>query len=180
MRSVFTPSSLCRLLLLASCCVSGIVSAQAPQTPGPEHARLKEMVGQWDAIMDMGGQKSKATASYKSICGGMWIASEFESEFGGAPFQGHGLDGYDQVKKQYTSYWFDSMTSGAMTLVGNYDANNKVITMSGESSGPDGSPQKFRTTTEMNGPDSMTFKMYMVSTDGKEELSFTITYSRRK
>jgi hypothetical protein len=157
-----------------------LASAQAPQTPGPEHARLKEMVGNWDAVMNLGGQESKATATYYAICGGMWIASDFEGELGGAKFQGHGLDGYDQFKKQYTSYWFDSMTSAPMPLVGSFDASGKILSMTGASPGPDGSLQKYRATHEVNGPDGMTFKMYMVSADGKEELAFTITYTRRK
>jgi hypothetical protein len=139
------------------------------------------MVGTWDAVMEMGGQKSTAVATYRSVCSGMWIASDFESELAGVPFQGHGMDGYDQVKKQYIGYWFDSMTSAPMSFEGNLDADRKVLTMTGTSPGPDGKPQKFRTTTEMSGPDRMTFKMFMVAaTDGKEQLAFTIEYSRRK
>ena len=68
--------------------------------PGPEHKRLQEVEGQWDAVMDMGGQKSKSTATYKSICGGMWIQGDFEGNLAGIPFQGHSLDGYSQQKKK--------------------------------------------------------------------------------
>jgi hypothetical protein len=35
----------------------------------------------------------------KSVCDGMWIASDLEATMGGQPFQGHGMDGFDQVKK---------------------------------------------------------------------------------
>lgn len=169
------------LLAVAICCLGAAASAQAPQKPGPELAHLATMVGTWDAVMEMGGQKSKAVATYKSICSGMWIASDFESELAGVPYQGHGMDGYDQAKKKYVGYWFDSMTSVPLEFEGDFDADHKVLTMTGIAPGPDGKPQKFRTTTERTAPNRMTFKMFMVAAaDGKEELAFTIEYTRRK
>ena len=110
MTTIINASPLFRILLAAAfCCTGGIASAQEPQKPGPEHDHLKTMVGNWDAVMEMGGQKSKAKATYKTICSGMWIASDFESELGGVPYQGNGMDGYDQLKKKYVGYWFDSV-----------------------------------------------------------------------
>ena len=52
--------------------------------------------------------------------------------------------------------------------------------MTGESAGPDGKPQKFKNTTEYKGKDHFIFKMYMVDADSKDELAFTIDYTRRK
>ncbi len=182
-RTTLTSSRLFRLsfMVVAVCGLGAMASAQEPQKPGLEHAHLKAMEGTWDTVMEMGGQKSKGTATYKSVCSGMWVASDFESDLGGMPYQGHGMDGYDQMKKKYIGYWFDSMTSSPMTMEGNFDADHKVLTMTGTSPGPDGKPQKFRTTTEMKGPDQMTFKMFMATAvDGKEELAFTIEYTRRK
>lgn len=163
-------------------CLGGDAAvAQESQKPGAEHTHLATMEGSWDATMEMGGQKSKATATYKKVCGGMWIANDFESDLGGVPFQGHGMDGYDQLKKKYVSYWFDSMTSAPMMFEGNFDADQKVLTLTGSAPGPDGKPQKFRSTTEMKGKDKMTFKMFSAPmSGGKEELSFTIEYARRK
>lgn len=153
---------------------------QEPPKPGPEHERLKELVGTWDAVMDMGGQKSKATATYKSICNGMWLESDFEGDLGGAKFQGHGLDGYDLEKKKYVGVWVDSMSSIPMQFEGSYDAKTRTMTMTGESRGPDGKPQKFKTMTETKDKDHFTFKMYMASAEGQEQLAFTIEYTRKK
>lgn len=171
-----------RLLFVVAFCGPGtIASGQAPQTPGPEHAHLQQMVGDWDVVMEMAGQKSKGTATYKSICDGMWVASDFDCDLGGISYQGHGMDGYDQLGKKYIGFWFDSMTSAPMQFEGSFDAEHKILTMNGASPGPDGKPQRFRSTTELKGPDQMTFKMFMVSAaDGKADLSFTIDYSRRK
>ncbi len=154
--------------------------AQELPKPGPEHAKLQEFVGSWDAVMEMAGQKTKATANYKSICGGMWLASDFEGDLGGIKFQGHGVDGYNQHKKKYVGMWVDSMSSAPLHMEGDYDPKSKLVVMSGESVGPDGKPQKFKATTEHKDKDHFTFKMYMVQPDGKEELAFTIAYTRRK
>ena len=171
-----------RILLTTVLCGLGTTSfAQEPQKPGPKLAHLEKMIGTWDTVMEMRGQQSKGMATYKSVCGGMWIASDFESELAGVPYQGHGMDGYDQMKKKYLGYWFDSMSSFPMTMEGNFDDDDKVLTMTGSSPGQDGKLQKFRTTTEMQGIDRMTFKMFMIAAqDDKEELAFTIEYTRRK
>ncbi len=172
LRFVITASA---LLLLAD-----FASAQNFPKPGAEHARLKEMEGKWDCVMDMEGQKSKCSATYKSICGGMWIQSDFEGDLGGIKFQGHGLDGYDLAKKKYVGIWVDSMASSTITMEGDYDAKAKTLTMVGEGPGPDGKPQKVRNTTHYKDKDNFTFKMYMVGIDGKEQLAFTIEYTRKK
>ena len=159
---------------------SGFCLGQDFPKPGPEHERLKKIEGKWDAVMDAGGQKSKGAATYKSICGGMWLESDFEGDFGGLKFQGHGLDGYDQSKKKYVGVWVDSMQSAPMTFEGDYDPKAKLMVMTGESVGPDGKPQKFKNTTETKDDDHFTFKMYMLLPDDKEQLAFTIEYTRRK
>lgn len=173
---------LCKAAVAGVLClvVAGLSFGQEVPKPGPEHERLKELEGNWDAVMDMGGQKTKATAAYKSICNGMWLESNFEGDLGGMKFQGHGLDGYDQNKKKYVGIWVDSMTSAPLQFEGSYDLKTKTMTMTGTSHGPDGNPQKFKTTTETKDKDHFTFKMYMVPAEGQEQLAFTIEYTRRK
>lgn len=159
---------------------AGVSFGQEFQKPGPEHEKLKQFEGTWDAVMDMGGQKSKATAKYKAILGGMWVESNFEGELGGMKFEGRGLDGYNQQKKKYVGIWVDSLGSAPLHFEGDYDPKTKLMVMGGESVGPDGNPQKFRSTTELKDKDHFTFKMYMILPDGKEQLAFTIEYTRRK
>jgi hypothetical protein len=171
-----------KTILIVVVCLSGagVSFGQEFQRPGPEHEKLKEMEGKWDAVMEMGGQKSMATATYKSICGGMWIESDFEGDLGGLKFQGRGLDGYNQKTKKYVGIWVDSMGSAPLNFEGDIDPKTKLMVMTGESLGPDGKPHKFKSTTEMPNKDHFTFKMYMVDPDGKEQPAFTIEYTRRK
>lgn len=159
---------------------AGLSYGQDFPKPGPEHEKLKEFEGTWDAVMDMGGRKTKARATYKAICGGMWVASDFEGDLEGVKFQGHGLDGYDRIKKKYVGVWVDSFETAPLHFEGDFDPKTKLMVMTGESRTPDGKPQKFKSTTEMPDKDHFTFKMYMVQPDGKEDLSFSVEYTRRK
>ena len=108
----------------------------------------------------------------------VWLQSDFSGDLGGAKFHGHGLDGYDLNRKKYVGHWVDSMSSAPMDFEGNYEG--KVLVMTGESLGPDGKKQKFKNTTEVKDKDHFTFKMYMVTPEGKDTLAFSIEYTRRK
>jgi hypothetical protein len=179
---MFCRATVSRLAIATFAVVSlaGVASAQNFPKPAAEHARLAQMEGKWDCVMDMEGQKSKCSATYKSICGGMWIESDFEGDLGGIKFQGHGLDGYDLAKKKYVGVWVDSMASSTLLMEGDYDEKSKKLTMVGSGPGPDGKPQKVRNVTEYKDKDHFTFKMYMVDLEGKEQLAFTIEYTRKK
>lgn len=171
------------LPLLALVCLSaaGPSFAQDFPKPGPEHKRLaEELVGTWDCEMNVGGQKSKCTAVYKTICDGMWLASDFEGELGGARFHGHGLDGYDLHKKKYIGVWVDSWTSSPLRMEGDYDPKTKRLVMTGDSVSIDGKPEKFRAVHETKDKDHFTFSMTMLLPDGTEQPAFSIEYTRRK
>jgi hypothetical protein len=168
------------LVAVAGILLSRSAFAQEFPQPGPEHKYLAEMEGTWDAQVDMGGQKSKGVSTYKMICGGMWIASDFQGDIGGAKFQGHGVDGYDQRKKKYVAVWVDSMESAPMHLSGDFDAKTKTMTMKGETVLPDGKPQPVKTTTVHKDKDTMVFTMFAIGPDNKDQPMLTITYTRRK
>jgi hypothetical protein len=159
--------------------LSPAARAQAPK-PGPEHEKLKELVGTWDATMNFMGSESKATAVYRMDLGGLWLVSEFKGDFGGMPFSGKGLDSYDPLTKKYVSVWADSMSTVPMTSTGEYDKTGKVLTMTGEGRGQDGKMQKMKMTSEMKDKDSMLFTMYGPGPDGKDGVMFTINYKRKK
>jgi hypothetical protein len=153
--------------------------AQAPATPGPEHAALKAMEGEWSAVIKMMGEEMKGSSKSKMGLGGLWLLTEFKGEGEGAAFEGRGIDGYDQDKKKYVSIWVDSMTSSAMTFEGTYDEKTKTMTSFAEGKGPDGKPAKFKGVTTMPDKDHQVFKMFVVA-DGKDNLMMTIEYERKK
>lgn len=165
--------------LLCLCCVANVM-AQQMDTPGAEHAYLKKLEGTWDAVVKVGPQESKAVATYTMELGGFWLMSDFDGEFAGMPFKGHGIDGYDQGKKAFVSVWVDSTSSAPMVSEGNLDATGKVLTMNGSMRGPTGDMMNTKMTTEMADDDHMTFTMYVPGPSGAETPMMTITYTRRK
>jgi hypothetical protein len=154
--------------------------AQAPVQPGPEHQKLKDMEGTWDAVMKMGEEESKGTMVWKMDLGGLWLVSEFQGDFGGQKFAGKGLDSYDPVKKKYVGVWVDSMSASPMVSEGTYDKDGKVLTMTGEGPGPDGKPSKYKMTTEHKDKNTLFWTLYGPGPDGKEAPMFSITYKRKK
>ena len=163
------------VLMFAVLIVSGVQTAvaQEPQTPGPEQAELKALEGTWDAVMKMAdGSEVKGVAEYKMVCEGMWLQSDFKSDFGGMKFHGRGLDSYDATTKKWHAIWVDSMSGTPMILSGTKDGKKTVMT--GEGPGPAG-PAKYKTISIQESADLMTFQMFM----GDAEL-MTVTYTRRK
>jgi hypothetical protein len=159
---------------------AALTQAQEPPKPGPEHERLKQMEGTWEATSKVGGMESKGTMTYKMWLGGLWLLSEYKGEFAGAKFEGKGLEGYDPAKKKYITVWIDSMSAAPLVLEGNYDKAGKVLTMTGEGPGPDGKPMKYKTVSEMKDKDSMVFTLFGPGQDGKVQDMVTITYKRMK
>src|SRR5262245_9569747 len=106
------------MALVASVVVVPALMAQAPSEPSPEHKKLKDLEGTWDAVMKMGDMESKGTMVYKMELGGLWLVGDFQGDFGGQKFSGRGLDGYDPIRKKYVSVWVDSMSTSPMFTEG--------------------------------------------------------------
>ncbi len=175
-----TQFSIIASLILAFAMAHVAARGQIPPTPGPEHEHLKKLEGTWSAKIKMGDAESPATATYKMVCGGMWLMSDFQGQFGDQKFSGQGLDSYDPEKKKYVSVWVDSMSTRPMLLEGTHDKEKKTTTMTGEAPGPDGKPAKHKMVTQMPDDDHMTFTMYIIGPDGQENKVMTIEYTRKK
>jgi hypothetical protein len=142
---------------------------QEPAKPGPHHEHLKAFVGTWDAVVKMGDNESKGVETCTLTMGGLWLVQDFESEFMGAPFRGHGVSGYDSAKKKYVGVWTDSMTDALMISEGTCDGSGKTFTHESQFQG-----DKFKEVAEIQDKDHRTFKMYK-----GDELVMTISYVRR-
>ena len=165
---------------VASLACWAAVQAQAPTKPGPEHARLKQLVGTWETTMKAGDEETKGTATFKMELGGLWLVEEFKGEFAGAPFHGKGMSTYDVAKKKHVLFWFDSMSTGTLIAEGDYDKDTKTQTLMGEMAGPDGKKQKVTLTTKMPDDDNMVFTLKGPGPDGKDAEMIKVTYRRKK
>jgi hypothetical protein len=169
-------------LFLAVCAAMVLASTASGQgtKPGPEHEMLKEMEGTWEATMKVGDMESKGTMTYKMDLGGLWLLSDYEGSFGDMKFKGHGIDGYDPMKKKYVTLWVDSMMPRPIIAEGTYDKDTKTMTMTTKGPGEDGKIVDQKMVTTMKDKDTMTFTMSIVGKDGKDTEMFTIHYKRKK
>ena len=111
--------------------------------PAPEHQKLVDMAGTWDADVSMwmpagaeGAQpeaiKSKGTATAKPILNGLWLDEEFRGEAHGKPFEGRTLLGYSKEKQKHFGLWMSSMQTTPEIVWGTADASGKTVTFEGD------------------------------------------------
>jgi hypothetical protein len=91
------------------------VSSTLKENLGKEHLLMLEDVGDWQATVKTmaPGQapiEEQATERVIGLCNGLWLWSDFNGQFMGAPFMGHGLVGFDPIAKHYVSFWIDSIS----------------------------------------------------------------------
>jgi len=152
-------------------------------TPGASHQTFAKMVGNWKAIVTMyqasGEQnKSEGTASYEMVLGGRYLKSTFKGNMMGMPFEGMGLDGYDNATKEYISIWTDNMGTGIMYMKGKWDDDSKTVVYLGNVVNPmTGKEEKSKTVFKKTDDDHMLMTSYMFAGD-KEVKQMEIEYSR--
>jgi hypothetical protein len=173
------PLPLFSVLLLA---IAPLAAQEMPK-PQAEHQRLARSVGTWDAAIETMGTDGKLHASrgvsvQKMGPGGFWLVEDFQGEMNGVRCTGHGALGYDPQKKAYVQSWV-SMAPMLMVFTGTFDKAGKVLTMTGDGPGMDGTPIKTRSVRTWTSGDSMTYELFLVLPDGKEQKNMTITYTRR-
>jgi len=107
-------------------------------SPGPEHAMLAKTVGKWKTHnkfwMDESGtpQTSEGTSERQMIIGGRFLQMTYAGNMGGMPFDGEGMLGYDNFRKEYIYFWIDNMGTAFSTASGTFNAENKTIVFKGK------------------------------------------------
>ncbi len=156
-------------------------------TPGEPHKKLDVFVGTWDTQITMwmapgmDPVKSSGTSQNTWMMGGRYLEQRYRGEFFGAPFEGIGYSGYDNVKKQYWGTWMDNMSTAMMLSTGAISADGKVwtykATMADPMTGKDSSSDEKITVVDA---DHHTMEMWGAGPDGKNFKMMEIAYSRKK
>ena len=154
--------------------------------PSEEHKILKHDVGDWDCEMKLweapGSEPlvTKGTEVNKML-GDFWVLSEFKADFGGQPFEGRAVMGYDPAKKKYIGTWFDSMNPYMSHMEGTYDASTKTMTMMMRGTGPDGKPTRGKNVVvSKDGGKTRFFTMYQAMPGSEEMVKvMEITYKKK-
>jgi hypothetical protein len=155
-------------------------------TPGPQHAMLAKLAGDWTCSIkyqmdpSQPAQDAQSTATITSLMDGRYIQELSSGQMMGAPFNGMGLYGFDNVSGKFVSSWIDNMGTGIMMSVGTADASGKVINWNGTMNDPvTGKATKERMVMTIADDDHHTFEMFGIPPGGKKETKMmTIDYVR--
>jgi len=158
--------------------------------PGPGHARLARIVGEWDYVGDMwpapGAPPTAMNGEMdaRMVLGGRYLVEDYEGTSMGLPFAGVATTAFDNIQQMYLSSWIDSWSTGIMYSTGSADATGKVLTMSGEMVDPMGGKCTMRSVSTEIDADHMKMEMYapMPGADGKpvEMKMMELRYTRKK
>ena len=186
--------------MLAVLLIAGVARADKPKTdpamdaqmaemmkyanPGPQHEKLKAMVGTWDATVKSWVGTPEPTVSHGLMknamtLGGRLLESDYKGEWAGQPFDGFGLTGYDLKAGKLKSFWTDTMSTSWMVMDGDLSADGKEMTSAGTMEGFDGKPMAVRTVTKIESADKHVYTMYGTM-NGQEAPVMEITYTRKK
>ncbi len=133
----------------------------------------------WDMKIESAGMPaSTGKSEMKMSLNGFWLTEKVTASFGGMPFEGQSVTGYDPIKSKYVSTWIDSMSPSMMVMEGTFDAKTKTLTMVGDGVDMMGQKCKTRNLTIHKDANTVVFEMYQTGGDGKENKVMTITYTR--
>jgi len=151
--------------------------------PGAEHKALTDTAGNWTASTRWWTEPGKpptetqGTEEVKPALGGRFIQMHFTGMMMGKPFEGMGLEGYDNVKKKYVMTWADSMGTMIIYAEGTGDAKSRTFT--GEETLPNGQKRPFKWVMKTESPTKHTMEMWAPGMDGKDMKEMEIVYTKK-
>ncbi|TWT44211.1 hypothetical protein RAS1_06200 [Phycisphaerae bacterium RAS1] len=150
--------------------------------PGENHKLLEAFVGNWKMeVKSMMGpgepDVTSGTSTVKPIMGGRYFVDEVKGSMMGAPFEGMGVTGYDNLQKKFVNTWIDSASTGIFMSIGDYDAKSKEFTYRGDLVMPGGQKMKIRMVIRIVDKDKHVFEWHQTEPEG-EKKTMEIVYTR--
>lgn len=160
---------------------------QTYSTPTENHELMKPLAGNWNTEVTMWmapgapGETSQGTATAELIFGGRYLEQKFLGNFMNQPYEGRGLLGYDNIRKEFQNIWYDNMGTGIMVGAGQYDAGAKTFSEEGTVSCPiTNSPRWHRSVTTIIDDNNYTYESFMKDPATDETFrSMLIKYTRQ-
>jgi hypothetical protein len=151
-------------------------------TPGENHRWLAKAVGSWNVsghFTEMDGSKTPTCgrACIRMTLGGRYQEQFYTGTWSGKRFEGRGFTGYDNEKKVFNNWWFDTMSTTTVPGTGTLSEDGTTLNLAGEWEMM-GQKMPFRYVLTWVNPRQMNFKMYMVM-GGQEMEVGNLDYTRR-
>lgn len=156
--------------------------------PGPAHARLKELLGDYELVhrMQMAPgappMESKGSMQISWLVEGKWLVSKTSFEMFGRKVDATAILGYDNFKERFVWCTVDSLTTALNTASGLFDQAGNNLTLWGTIDEP-GTPEQDKTVKYVYrgfGQDKLTFEVHdmMIGEPNTKVVEFEAT--RRK
>ena len=136
-------------------------------TPGAAHSYMARFVGSWiieTRFWHAPGQPpevSRSRADYAMILGGRYLQSRYTGTSMGPPFEGMGLEGFDNARREYISVWVDNMSTGVVVARGHLQEDARTIVYHGTRTDPlTGGEVSFRSVWESVDANRWRFEMF--------------------
>ena len=155
--------------------------AMMGQKPTEWHAWLAEGAGKWKVTGTMmpapdTEMPMSAVQTNTMMQGGLWQIMELKEDSG--HYAGHGIAGYDTVKKQFVSVWVGSDSAEFCPATGVLSDDKKTMTSKFQMTGPGGEKIQVTEVFERKDKDTMNFQMTHTTPDGKSVKVLDLNYKR--
>jgi hypothetical protein len=157
-----------------------------PEMPGPEHAQLGKLAGEWTVTttMEMGDmpkQESAGTASIKSALGGRFLHETAGGELMGDKTETFKVWGYNSASKKFESVWTWNMNTSLLHLTGDSKDGGRTIEWDVWYQKSPSEREEFKASTSMAHADHFVVKLHSGKMpDGSPGPVMTSTYTRKK
>ncbi len=141
--------------------------------PGPMHKELEplignwQMTGKWRMTPDAPWEEFEAIVEREWIMGERFVQERVVSEFMGQPFEGMGIIGYDNTRKEFTMVWVENMSTGTLVSTGRHE-DGKLVFEGENSNCMTGEKNCWGKSVLEFGDDRHTYKGYGKDADGEE------------
>ena len=158
-------------------------------SPSEGHHALEPFVGEWTYTAtwrmspEAAPESMTGTATNSLIFGGRFLKQEIRGQAqaeGQPPFEGIGFTGYDNIRKEYQTVWFDNMNTSMMRSEGQFNTATQTLTDEGDFSCPlTGETHRwYRSAWKVVDSDHTTYESFARTPEGREFRSMEIHYTR--
>ncbi|MBK9752985.1 MAG: DUF1579 family protein [Nannocystis sp.] len=164
-----------------------MAAMQRLAAPGPGHARLEALAGEWDTLTTMyfGPREAQSHGTVRKswVLGRRFLQEELRGVGpDGRAYEGIGLLGHDNARGLYQGVWISDGMTGMTSYSGSADASGRQISFAGEESDPSGMgpARSFVSELVIDSPDTHTLTQFYVGPDGQRMRAFSIAHTRQR